>query len=403
MINHAAEIWLALFAAFAVGSLLGWLVYRWIDRSDYAFDQRELSSALGRRIARGQEAAPELEAPAQPVALLEPPAPTSATPSPTLEPATPAERPSTKRFLTERPRPKNPLFKPRPPAEPDSQPETNAAETLRERVRASSLAASWRAARDRRADAEDEATALPEPQATKAEAASEPARLPRPASEPVKRLERPVPRPTPSRKPDPAEEWEPAAGAWPPAVSGGWPIAERPSLPQLADGRSSRGGSALVPLLAPPVKHDDIWSGPEVEEFKEADREIVEAASLLVEAPAKKPEPTTEPKAEARPEPKTEAKPQPKPVVEETRPPLLAAPPANPDNLRKIKGIGQAFEKKLNRLGVYHYRQIAEWTPSQQTWIGDFFGISGRIERDDWTGQAARLVAEAKDRDQPKD
>jgi NADH-quinone oxidoreductase subunit E len=73
------------------------------------------------------------------------------------------------------------------------------------------------------------------------------------------------------------------------------------------------------------------------------------------------------------------------------RPPGLASPPGEPDDLKLIKGVGPAFEHKLNQLGIYCYRQIAAWTPAQRDWIGQELGAA-RIEKDRWIEQAAALA-----------
>lgn len=66
--------------------------------------------------------------------------------------------------------------------------------------------------------------------------------------------------------------------------------------------------------------------------------------------------------------------------------------PARPDDLKAIGGIGPKLEKVLNGLGVWTYAQIADWTPAQAAWVDDKLGFAGRIGRDDWIGQAARLA-----------
>lgn len=58
------------------------------------------------------------------------------------------------------------------------------------------------------------------------------------------------------------------------------------------------------------------------------------------------------------------------------------------DNLQRIKGIGKVNEGKLNGLGIYHFSQIKGWSPSEARWVGTFLSFSGRIEREDWIGQA---------------
>ncbi|MEM6641965.1 MAG: hypothetical protein AAF616_03215 [Bacteroidota bacterium] len=62
------------------------------------------------------------------------------------------------------------------------------------------------------------------------------------------------------------------------------------------------------------------------------------------------------------------------------------------DDLTKIKGIGPFIEKKLNSLGIYTFEQIESFTPDTVEKVTDaiqFF--PGRIDRDDWVGQAKRL------------
>jgi NADH-quinone oxidoreductase subunit E len=71
------------------------------------------------------------------------------------------------------------------------------------------------------------------------------------------------------------------------------------------------------------------------------------------------------------------------------RPPAVAQPDAaGADDLKQIKGIGPLNERKLNALGIYHFRQIAAWTQDEARWIGAFLGFRGRVEREDWIGQA---------------
>lgn len=63
------------------------------------------------------------------------------------------------------------------------------------------------------------------------------------------------------------------------------------------------------------------------------------------------------------------------------------------DDLQRIKGIGKVNEGKLNGLGIYHFSQIRDWSASEARWVGTFLSFSGRIEREDWMGQAKVLAA----------
>jgi predicted flap endonuclease-1-like 5' DNA nuclease len=76
------------------------------------------------------------------------------------------------------------------------------------------------------------------------------------------------------------------------------------------------------------------------------------------------------------------------------RPPGLPAPRSGiQDNLTRIRGIGERNEAVLNRLGIFHFGQIASWTPAEVRWIGQYLAFPERVEHDDWVGQAAILAA----------
>jgi predicted flap endonuclease-1-like 5' DNA nuclease len=73
--------------------------------------------------------------------------------------------------------------------------------------------------------------------------------------------------------------------------------------------------------------------------------------------------------------------------------PFLTAPEGAPDDLGRIKGIGPKLSARLAELGVFHYAQIANWTPAQLAAVDAELGnFSGRPERDQWQSQA-RLLA----------
>jgi len=77
-----------------------------------------------------------------------------------------------------------------------------------------------------------------------------------------------------------------------------------------------------------------------------------------------------------------------------SRPKALKKPRKDkPDDLKKISGIGPANEEKLHNLGIYHYDQIAQWGRAEIRWVGQFLSFAGRIDREDWVGQAKTLAA----------
>jgi predicted flap endonuclease-1-like 5' DNA nuclease len=77
------------------------------------------------------------------------------------------------------------------------------------------------------------------------------------------------------------------------------------------------------------------------------------------------------------------------------RPAALSGPrDGYPDDLRRIRGIGTQTESRLNALGIYHYDQIAGWSGDESRWVSTYLGFPGRIEREDWPGQAATLAGD---------
>jgi len=62
------------------------------------------------------------------------------------------------------------------------------------------------------------------------------------------------------------------------------------------------------------------------------------------------------------------------------------------EDLTRINGIGPYIEQKLNEIGIFNYEQISRFKEEDirvLTELIDFF--PGRIERDDWVGQAEEL------------
>lgn len=82
--------------------------------------------------------------------------------------------------------------------------------------------------------------------------------------------------------------------------------------------------------------------------------------------------------------------------VETDKPELLDSPlRGKPDALTVISGIGNAIEAQLHQLGIFHYAQIAQWSLDQAGWVERNIGFAGRVTREDWIGQAAKLAEDA--------
>lgn len=74
--------------------------------------------------------------------------------------------------------------------------------------------------------------------------------------------------------------------------------------------------------------------------------------------------------------------------------PFLPAPDGAADDLSRIKGIGPKLSARLAELGVFHYAQIAGWTPDQLALVDAQLGsFAGRPARDQWQSQARLLAA----------
>jgi predicted flap endonuclease-1-like 5' DNA nuclease len=66
-----------------------------------------------------------------------------------------------------------------------------------------------------------------------------------------------------------------------------------------------------------------------------------------------------------------------------------AANVQQPDDLKKIKGIGPALEKQLHEMGITTFRQIASFTDGDVDRVARALGgFANRIRRDDWIEQA---------------
>jgi predicted flap endonuclease-1-like 5' DNA nuclease len=74
--------------------------------------------------------------------------------------------------------------------------------------------------------------------------------------------------------------------------------------------------------------------------------------------------------------------------------PFLPGPSGAADDLTRIKGIGPKLSTRLAELGVFHFSQIAAWTPEQLAAVDAQLGnFQGRPARDQWQSQAGLLAA----------
>ena len=74
---------------------------------------------------------------------------------------------------------------------------------------------------------------------------------------------------------------------------------------------------------------------------------------------------------------------------------LVEAAFGEEDDLERVNGIGPMLAELLNEIGVYYFWQIAEWGPDEIKWVDDKLEhFKGRIQRDDWVGQAKLLASQ---------
>jgi predicted flap endonuclease-1-like 5' DNA nuclease len=88
-------------------------------------------------------------------------------------------------------------------------------------------------------------------------------------------------------------------------------------------------------------------------------------------------------------------RPAPAPRLAPTRPPGLDEPrPGGPDPLTRLPGLSPHAQAVLNGLGIYHFDQIAAWTPAEAAFVeAHLAGAGGQVEGNGWIAAAAREAA----------
>lgn len=71
------------------------------------------------------------------------------------------------------------------------------------------------------------------------------------------------------------------------------------------------------------------------------------------------------------------------------RPLALSAPRQGvPDPLTMIRGVTKRHAAKMAQVGIFHFSQIASWTPQEVAWIAAYLGAGDALTSKDWVGQA---------------
>ncbi len=77
--------------------------------------------------------------------------------------------------------------------------------------------------------------------------------------------------------------------------------------------------------------------------------------------------------------------------LDPVRGPVFVEPPRKRDDLKKMFGIAEVLEEKLNEFGIFTFKQIMDWDERAIKEFSELLAFKDRITRDDWMGQAAKL------------
>ena len=80
---------------------------------------------------------------------------------------------------------------------------------------------------------------------------------------------------------------------------------------------------------------------------------------------------------------------------------IYVSEPETRDDLKRISGIAEVLEARLNDYGIYTFKQIMEWSKESIDEFSNLLTFRDRIERDDWQHQA-RYFYDQKNVDQEK-
>lgn len=123
--------------------------------------------------------------------------------------------------------------------------------------------------------------------------------------------------------------------------------------------------------------------------------EVLAAEPIVEEAPATEAEAPLAAAVEEAPAEEAPAAAEEAPAAEEAAEdtsPLFDTPEGEPDDLKKISGVGPVLEGKLHALGITKFAQVAAFTPEDIAKVDERLSFKGRIERDNWLEQASELA-----------
>ncbi len=71
---------------------------------------------------------------------------------------------------------------------------------------------------------------------------------------------------------------------------------------------------------------------------------------------------------------------------------LPAARDGGPDDFTLIEDVSAMQQSTLYSIGVFHFDQIAAWSPGNIAWVDQYLRLRGRIDEEQWLAQAADLA-----------
>ncbi len=155
----------------------------------------------------------------------------------------------------------------------------------------------------------------------------------------------------------------------------------------------SVGAAAAARIAEPPALHP---TGPDPERWKWRARYLEARARHLEHRLAHMP-PVAAPQAAAmeieHEDDSVAPTPQSALAAARMKPAMLASPRHGaPDDLTLIEGVSQQQQSTFYSLGVFHFDQIAAWTPENVAWVDAYLRLRGRIGEEEWVEQAADLA-----------
>ncbi|MCH1503203.1 MAG: hypothetical protein L7V86_06440, partial [Verrucomicrobiales bacterium] len=73
---------------------------------------------------------------------------------------------------------------------------------------------------------------------------------------------------------------------------------------------------------------------------------------------------------------------------------VFRRPPSIIDDLTRIKGVARVIEGRLHEIGIFRFKQIADWTDSNVEAFSKRLSFKERIQRDQWISQCENLHRE---------